>query len=84
MPIYEYVCESCGRQSSVFQRRINADVAAVCPHCQGSSLRRLVSRFAVLRSVEDSFDDSALAGLDAGMDGGYGGLDDLGDDEFND
>lgn len=63
MPIYEFVCESCGRQSSVFQRSISADLTAACPHCQSTHLRRLVSRFAVLRSANDAFDDRALDGL---------------------
>jgi putative FmdB family regulatory protein len=64
MPIYEFVCTACGRRSSVFQRRITAELNAVCPHCHGADLRRLVSQFAVLRSSADAFDDSALAGLD--------------------
>ena len=64
MPIYEFSCEACGRQSSIFQRRIHSEVVALCPHCQSANLRRLISRFAVLRSVDDAFDDSALAGLD--------------------
>jgi putative FmdB family regulatory protein len=64
MPIYEFVCESCGRQLSVFQRRIGAELNPECPHCQSRALRRLISRFAVLRSVDDAFDDSALEGLD--------------------
>jgi putative FmdB family regulatory protein len=64
MPIYEFVCESCGRQSSVFQRRITAEVRPSCPNCQSASMRRLISRFSVVRSTRDAFDDSALDGLD--------------------
>jgi putative FmdB family regulatory protein len=64
MPIYEFVCKACGRKSSVFQRRISAEVAAVCPHCQSANLQRVVSQFAVLRSAASAFDDSGLAGLD--------------------
>ena len=65
MPIYEFACEACGRESSVFQRSMNVAVSATCPHCQSGRLRRLISRFAVLRSTNDAFDDSDLAGLDS-------------------
>ena len=68
MPIYEFRCQGCGRRVSVFQRSIGAPVNAVCPHCGGTSLRRLVSRFAVVRGedalMDDMDDDSLLAGVD--------------------
>ena len=68
MPIYEFRCGGCGRRVSVFQRSISASLAASCPHCGGADLRRLVSRFAVVRG-EDALldgmdDDSLLAGVD--------------------
>lgn len=65
MPIYEYRCRSCGRTVSVFQRSIAATVNAVCPHCGGRDLSRLISRFAVLRAeqaVDDALGD--LNGVD--------------------
>ena len=65
MPIYEYQCQACRQRLSVFRRRIGDDAAPVCPHCQGQDVRRLISRFAVVRSVSDAFDDSDLAGLDS-------------------
>jgi putative FmdB family regulatory protein len=68
MPIYEFRCQACRRRVSVFQRSISAPVNAACPHCGSSDLRRLVSRFAVVRG-EDALldgmdDDSLLSGVD--------------------
>jgi len=64
MPIYEFECNECGQRVSHFQRRIADTAAPACPRCRSQNLRRLVSRFAVVRSAEDSFDDSDLDGLD--------------------
>jgi putative FmdB family regulatory protein len=68
MPIYEYRCNTCKKRVSVFQRNINASTVAVCPNCGGGDLRRLVSRFAVVRNEDqmlDSLDDdSLLSGVD--------------------
>jgi putative FmdB family regulatory protein len=68
MPIYEYRCNACNKRVTVFQRQITAPMSAVCPNCGGSDLRRLVSRFAVVRNEDqmlDSLDnDSLLSGVD--------------------
>jgi putative FmdB family regulatory protein len=68
MPIYEYRCNACRKRVSVFQRQISTSTAPVCPNCGGSDLRRLVSRFAVVRTEDqmlDSLDDdSLLSGVD--------------------
>jgi putative FmdB family regulatory protein len=53
MPIYEYRCVDCGRYQSVFVRTYRDPTDLSCPRCQGSNLRKLVSRFSVMRS-EDS------------------------------
>lgn len=47
--MYEYVCNACGSPLSVFVRTVNSPVKAVCERCGSSDLRRLVSKFAVLR-----------------------------------
>lgn len=40
MPIYEYVCESCGHR---FERLVRSDeIAPACPECEGGT-RKLVS-----------------------------------------
>jgi putative FmdB family regulatory protein len=68
MPIYEFRCNRCRSRVSVFQRRIESPVGAVCAQCGSSDLTRLVSRFAVVRG-EDAMldtleDDSLLSGVD--------------------
>lgn len=42
MPIYEYQCTDCGHRMEALQK-INADPLLICPECQHSSLRKLVS-----------------------------------------
>ncbi|WP_242346937.1 FmdB family zinc ribbon protein [Anaeromyxobacter terrae] len=42
MPIYEYVCEACGRLTEVMQRM--TDPAPACPECGAPKLARLISR----------------------------------------
>jgi putative FmdB family regulatory protein len=68
MPIYEYRCNSCSRRLSLFQRQMNSPADAVCPHCGGTDLIRLISRFAVVRNEDqmlDSLEDEAMfAGVD--------------------
>ena len=43
MPIYEYVCESCGRLSERMQK-LGDPPPATCPECGARPLARLVSR----------------------------------------
>ena len=68
MPIYEFKCRDCDRLTSIFVRTPSAEYDAVCRHCRGRNLTRLVSRFAVVRGEDamlDSLDDdSLLAGVD--------------------
>jgi len=67
MPIYEYICQRCRRKSSLFVRGFSATFVPRCAHCGSEELRRLISRFAVLKSEksrEESLDESAFDGLD--------------------
>jgi len=68
VPIYEYRCNGCGRRVSLFQRSIQSEAAAVCPHCSSRNLARLISRVAVVRSEESRLDglasDAGMADLD--------------------
>ncbi|MFY3746635.1 FmdB family zinc ribbon protein [Anaeromyxobacter sp. Red801] len=43
MPIYEFVCEACGRITEVMQK-VSDPAPAACPECGGGKLARLVSR----------------------------------------
>lgn len=69
MPIYEYYCADCRKRVSVFFRTFAAasDDAARCPRCEGSHLRRLVSRVAVLKSEESRLDAMADPSFMAGL-----------------
>ncbi|MCL5265099.1 MAG: zinc ribbon domain-containing protein [Chloroflexi bacterium] len=68
MPIYEYKCDNCGRISSVLERGYSAPRMVTCTSCGRTGLRKLVSRFAVVRSEESRLeslaDPSAFAGVD--------------------
>ena len=68
MPIYEYRCETCKRKSSLLLRSHEERARPVCPHCGGRELRRVFSRFAMVRSEEDRMerlaDPSNWSGLD--------------------
>ena len=45
MPIYEYICNPCNKRVNLFFRSYDeADrITAVCPDCDNSDLRRLIS-----------------------------------------
>ena len=65
MPIYEFQCEKCGRDSELLVRSSNWE-GSKCPHCGSRKLKKKLSVFA-----------SGGAGGDAapacGMQGGGGG-----------
>lgn len=42
MPIYEYKCESCGKEQEISQK-ISDDALTTCPLCGKEALERLVS-----------------------------------------
>jgi putative FmdB family regulatory protein len=46
MPIYEYRCESCAGKFEVLTRFAERDIAQVCPSCESTKTRVLVSSFA--------------------------------------
>jgi putative FmdB family regulatory protein len=41
MPIFEYLCQDCGRE---FESFVTADRTPACPSCQGANLGKLLSR----------------------------------------
>jgi len=45
MPIYEYVCEKCGKKTEVIQR-VGERPLKVCPHCSGK-LKKAISAPAI-------------------------------------
>jgi putative FmdB family regulatory protein len=46
MPIYEYRCESCAEKFEVLTGFAERDTAQVCPACESTKTRVLVSSFA--------------------------------------
>ncbi|HEY7198609.1 MAG TPA: zinc ribbon domain-containing protein [Candidatus Dormibacteraeota bacterium] len=48
MPIYEYRCEACERRFEVLTSFAERDRARVCPSCESSRTRVLVSSFAAI------------------------------------
>jgi putative FmdB family regulatory protein len=46
MPIYEYRCESCSERFELLTRFAERDAAQVCPACESTKTRVLVSSFA--------------------------------------
>ena len=49
MPVYEFACNACNAALSVFVRSVTSEVNAVCERCGSRDVRRLVSKFAVIR-----------------------------------
>ena len=41
MPIFEYLCQDCGREFETF---VTGDRKPSCPGCQGANLGKLLSR----------------------------------------
>ena len=83
MPIYEFTCENCGRDTSVFTRSMSAPIGdPTCRQCGGTSLRRKVSRVAIVRSRQELYRDyDRLSAFDdAPGDDDYDGMDDGGFD----
>ncbi len=68
MPIYEYRCSGCGAVSSVLVRRYGAPDDVTCKRCGRGDMKKLVSKFAVLKSEESRMeslaDPSNLSGID--------------------
>ncbi len=67
MPIYEYICESCGKKVSLLIFPSSGDEKK-CPKCGGTELRRIMSRFAAPLSedarLERLADPSQWSGFD--------------------
>ncbi len=68
MPIYEYGCTACNGRFQKLVQGFNDPHGLACPRCGNSQVRRLVSRFATLKSeearLESLADPASFAGLD--------------------
>src|ERR671934_1617676 len=61
MPIYEYDCPDCRRRVSLL-RSLSATSAPACPRCGSTTLTRLMSRFATVKSEEARLESLADSG----------------------
>lgn len=59
MPVYEYVCLSCGRKVSLLMGMTAEADEEVCPKCGGTELKRVVSKFRRGRSEDQRVDEMA-------------------------
>jgi putative FmdB family regulatory protein len=68
MPIYEYRCDDCQKQMSLFIRSISNPTLGTCRFCHSSRLSRLISRVVTPKSEQSRMerlgDPAALSGLD--------------------
>jgi putative FmdB family regulatory protein len=75
MPIYEYRCESCAERFEVLTRFAERDTAQMCPVCESTKTRVLVSSFAVAggeSSASDFMSESSGGGCCGGACGSCG------------
>src|ERR1043166_8702027 len=56
MPIFEYSCSSCNKRFSALVGVLANARPPACPRCGGHRLERLVSKFARLRSEDETMD----------------------------
>ena len=70
MPIYEYRCESCAGKFEVLTRFAERDGAQVCPSCESSKTRVLVSSFAFGGGAETSASEFTSKASGGGCCGG--------------
>src|SRR5215510_12074593 len=56
MPIFEYTCDACGKRFSALVGVLASAKQPSCPRCSGTSLTKQVSRFARVRSEDDTLE----------------------------
>jgi len=68
MPTYEYRCENCRRRNAFTVRGFNPPESPVCHYCGSMSLKRIISRVAIMKSEESRLealaDPSSFGDLD--------------------
>lgn len=68
MPIFEYTCNACRRRFSALVGVVANAAPPACPKCGGADLKKLVSRFARVRSEDEAMDSLADAADSADLD----------------
>jgi putative FmdB family regulatory protein len=69
MPLYEYVCRSCGHRFETFKSVEERNDSVECPACEKDS-RRVLSGFAVAKSTGSASSSSSAGGSSCGWSGG--------------
>lgn len=69
MPIYEFYCERCHTIFNFFSPGVNTTKTPRCPRCEKTTLKRQMSRFAMVKQVGDAgaagaADEAAAGGPD--------------------
>ena len=59
MPIYEYLCQDCGKKSSFIVLSIRDPFHPKCKRCQSKKMTKLISRIARVRSEESRLESLA-------------------------
>ncbi len=67
MPIYEYVCQECGRKFEALRSMKDADSPIICKYCHATNTRRALS------VCNCQSDGRAIAGGGGGCSGCAGG-----------
>jgi putative FmdB family regulatory protein len=70
MPIYEYRCDGCSKKFDVLTRFAERDSAQVCPACESTRTRVLVSSFAMAGGGTEAADLGPREGAGGGCCGG--------------
>jgi len=73
MPIYEYMCRSCGTRNEFLEGVTREKVDKVCSECGGTELSKLISLAAFTVAGSAGCDDGACACGGAGEGEGGGG-----------
>ena len=68
MPLYEYVCQKCGRKTEVLQR-MNERPLRICPHCGGKKLKKAFSAPAIQFKGSGFYTTDYARGTNAGKSG---------------
>lgn len=66
MPLYEYVCISCGQQFDKMMRFSDSNKSPVCPNCQSLETQKKLSLVASL-----GVSDSSVSGSNCGSAGRF-------------
>ncbi len=65
MPIYEYVCQACGRRASLLFRSFSSvEETPHCPHCDSIELSRVPSRLGMIRVSQSVSRTGELQAID--------------------